>query len=161
MIAAAFRPVETPWPLLSVLQPWADFLACNDEVVARIRAMNPDLADHLPKDVENRSRRTTHRGAVAVHASGSRVDRDAMTRFGLDPRRFVRGAIVGTAVIDDVVGNSTSWWAAQGQWNWLVSGQRRLLSPITCVGYQSMRAMEPMVFGQLRRRLADDETAAR
>lgn len=69
---------------LSVRPPWAWAIA------------------HAGKRIENRSRRTTYRGPIAIHASKKLTESDVrrLERFlgkRINPERFVRGAIIATA----------------------------------------------------------------
>lgn len=48
------------------------------------------------KTVETRPMPWHHIGPVAIHA-GLKVDRDACLRFGYDPDKIPRGAVLGTA----------------------------------------------------------------
>ena len=53
------------------------------------------------KKIEIRGWNTRFRGRFLVHAS--RIpDMDACRRFGMDPYRLPRGAVIGTAVLTDV-----------------------------------------------------------
>lgn len=106
------------WRMLTVRQPWADWLVPDAGVVERLHAIQPELAGLLPKDVENRSYPTSWRGPTIIHAAG-RVDRDAMLRYNLDPNRFVRGAVIGILDLADCVQDADSPWTFDGQWYWL------------------------------------------
>lgn len=146
---------ETVW-MASLWQPWAD-LICPDARLAEILGRTaPAWAAQLPKDVENRTRRISHRGLLAIHAAAGRVDRDIMVTLAIDPRRLVRGAIVGVV---DLVGVSTtdpSWWATAGAVHWKVARPRRLLSPIVTPGAQSPRTITDRgVLHEIRRQLAE------
>jgi hypothetical protein len=148
------QPAEQPIWIASLWQPWADLVCPNIHIVDLLRSTAPEWAEHLPKDVENRTRRIHHRGLLAIHAAAGRVDRPLMAQLNLDPRRFVRGAIVGVV---DLVGCSTndpSWWATDGAVNWKVARPRRLLSPIVTPGPQSARTItDPGVLRELHRQL--------
>jgi ASCH domain len=100
---------------LSIKQPWA-WLIVNGF-----------------KDVENRSRRTHHRGPLLIHAGLDRswfTDKsatDIKRRFGVDiPEALEFGGIVGVA---DLVGCSdkhVSPWFAKGNFAWELANPRRL-----------------------------------
>lgn len=107
------HPIER-LPALSVRQPWA-WLIVNGY-----------------KDVENRSRRTKHRGPLLIHASLAKTDFDKLRsqverRFGVSvPEVVERGGIVG---IVDVVGceeHPRSKWRAPGHFGWILAHPRRL-----------------------------------
>jgi len=82
---------------LSVRQPWA-WLIVNGY-----------------KNIENRSRRTKHRGPVYIHASKT-VEKKALERLKEErpdipfPETFETGGIVGRAEITDCVDESSSSW---------------------------------------------------
>ena len=107
---------------LSVRPPWAWAIA------------------HARKRVENRSRRTTYRGPVAIHASKNLKGSDlkALERIlgrPVDPQRFVRGAIVATALLVDVVPAERchNRWVV-GPWCWVLRKIRPLKDPIYLSG---------------------------
>lgn len=140
--------------IASVWQPWADLLCPDAGVAERLRFHAPYWADQLPKDVENRTRRCSHRGLLAIHAAAGRVDREAMATLNLDHRRFVRGAIVGVVEVVGCSTNDPSWWATDGAVHWKVARPRRLLSPIAFAGPQSPRSItDPGVLREIRRQL--------
>lgn len=142
-----------PFRMLTVWQPWADFLVADDDLIAWVREVNPELAGRLPKDVENRGKGTPWCGTLLVHA-GKEVDLAAMERFGLDPARFVTGAVVGLVRLVDVVTDSPSWWAQPGRKHWRTTDQRRLASPVHCVGFQGAREPEPAVLASVLSQVA-------
>lgn len=98
---------------LSIRQPWAGL------IVAGI------------KDIENRSRRTTHRGPLLIHASQRRARRtlaEIASKYGLSlSDELVKlceltGGIVGEVTIVDCVSASASKWfdgaVSGGKPNW-------------------------------------------
>jgi ASCH domain len=101
-------------PALSVRQPWA-WLIVNGV-----------------KDIENRSRRTHHRGPLLIHASLSLdgfseniklVER----RLGISvPSELDRGGIVGVVDVIDCVESHKSKWFEKGSYGWVLSNPRRL-----------------------------------
>lgn len=50
------------------------------------------------KHIETRSWPTSFRGVVAIHAAKS-IDKTACKKFGYDPEKIARGAVLGTAVL--------------------------------------------------------------
>jgi hypothetical protein len=94
---------------LSVRQPWAFLIVYGG------------------KDIENRTRMTSYRGRLLIHAS-QKVDREAIEYFGLDPALLLRGAVIGVADLVDVVAASESAWFF-GPWGWVLEGAR----PLTAV----------------------------
>lgn len=89
---------------LTVRQPWAHSII------------------HLGKNVENRSRRTHHRGRIAIHA-GLGWDDTGMDAIGDQanlPDEFAHGAVIGTV---EIVGchlgiDCGCEWGIPGQWHW-------------------------------------------
>lgn len=111
---------------LSVRQPWAYAII------------------HLGKDLENRSRRLTHRGVTLIHASlGMSADEyENALRFmksrGLPfedvppPDKLPRGGIVGAVnVVDAVNDHASDWWMGPSA---LVLCEARPVSFIECKG---------------------------
>lgn len=111
---------------LSVRQPWAAAIA------------------HLGKDVENRTRATSHRGLVAIHAAKADVDDPdyaldligdiAGCSFRDVLAHDVRGHIVAVADLTGChqcsAGPVCSPWAQPGQWHWQLANIRPLPAPI-------------------------------
>ena len=101
---------------LSVRQPWAHLIFFEG------------------KDVENRTWTTKYRGPLLIHAS-QKIDRDVMQRLTSDPlfknleASCATSAIIGVVELTDVVTNSRSEWAAEGQYHWLLSKPRLFAEP--------------------------------
>lgn len=111
---------------LSVRQPWAHAIV------------------HLGKDIENRGRRTSHRGLTLIHASAgmTRAEYEAAQSFmharGVlggylpDIETIDRGGIVGVCEITDCVGSSDSpWWMGP---HGLVIANARPIPFVACKG---------------------------
>jgi hypothetical protein len=143
---------------MTIWQPWAHLLTVDDTAIEAVRATNPELADRLPKDVENRSHGTTWRGTLLVHA-GRRIDLRGCDRFGLDPAALVTGSVVGIVRLVDVVDNSPSFWAEPGQKHWLVMDRARLDDPVPAVGFQGSRPPVPEVLAAVLARLERQNNA--
>lgn len=111
---------------LSVQQPWA----------ALILGHTPDLNLPFPKNVENRTWPTKHRGPLLIHA-GLRPDREAFATPGLgspaDPC-YQFGVILGVVNVTGCVHDDALFWAAEGQWHWLLDSPRRFESPVPWCG---------------------------
>lgn len=92
---------QDAWRVLTVQQPWADFLVPDETVEARLRRVRmAGWADALPKPVENRTQAHSWRGWTLIQSSGwDRRDRAAIARFGLGPveRELLYGTMVGAA----------------------------------------------------------------
>lgn len=88
---------------LTIQQPWAAL------IVAGI------------KDVENRSWPTSYRGPLLIHA-GLVVDREGLRAHAddLHSLNLVRGAVIGTVQLVDVVRDSPSRWAITGDYHWVL-----------------------------------------
>ncbi len=145
--------MQQSYRMFSVRQPWADFLIPDDDLFAYLRKVNPGLVARLPKDVENRGYATTWRGDLFIQAA-QQADQAAMVGFGLNPRRFVYGAVVGMVRVVDVVTDSPSWWAQPGQKHWQVDDRVRLDNPVRCSGFQGVRAPTPHVLASVLSQLA-------
>lgn len=107
---------------LSILQPWAWLI------------VRPDLTDpqqrqapQLLKDVENRTWSTDRRGPFLIHA-GKTYSRKRHAEYYVAIREMFgialpayesmpRGGIVGRAFLAGCVRDSSSRWAAPGQWH--------------------------------------------
>jgi hypothetical protein len=96
---------------ISIRQPWVDLILAGE------------------KDIENRSRRTRHRGPLLVHA-GKRLDmsaREELEALGfLLPDDPMTGGIVGVVDIVDVVEDHPSRWAMAGHFHWVLENPRPL-----------------------------------
>jgi hypothetical protein len=128
---------------LSIRQPWTAMIT------------------HGQKRTENRSRRTTHRGLLALHASGrARWDadgavnwlvRDEWQRLGWSGRpdrdspHITHGAVLAIAEVVDVCNGTVDSltpsmpcdcdpWAAEGQYHWRLTNVRPLAEPVECRG---------------------------
>ena len=91
---------------------------------------------HAGKDVENRSRKTHHRGTLAIHASKSfdpaeyqAAAREIWRITGAYPppsEDLPRGCVIGFVEVVDCIEQSTSPWAMRGYCHW------QLRNPQTC-----------------------------
>jgi hypothetical protein len=120
---------------LTVRQPWAELIVRGQ------------------KDVENRSRRTTHRGQLAIHAGLRREASEPEVQGQLD-----RGAIIGVVDVVGCVQGSRSPWAESGQWHWLLANPRRLSKPILKRGALGLWTVDPATERLIQRRLREGET---
>lgn len=103
------------------------------------------------KDVENRSRATTHRGPLAIQVSKKQLKPDELDEIqnfivkagGLLASIHVgtvdvslRGHIIGVVDVVDCLGgclNSSSPWAIPGYYHWVITNPRRV-KPVPIVG---------------------------
>jgi hypothetical protein len=115
------------YKVLSVRQPYASLLVSG------------------VKDIENRSRRTSFRGTVLIHASAkehdvvqllrrqdhfSTVDIDTMVQMDEVDEKSLFSCIIGSIDIVDCVHNHPSEWAQKGQWHWVCANARKFEHPI-------------------------------
>jgi hypothetical protein len=111
---------------------------------------------HGQKRIENRSRRTTHRGPIVLHASGrdrwdfagqmSDLVRDEWRRLGWigspgrDGSNITHGAVLAVAEIVEVCGwqgrsnCDCGEWAVPFQAHWRLADVRPLAEPVPCKG---------------------------
>mgnify|MGYP001267639774 CR=1 FL=1 len=112
---------------LSIRQPWA-------ELILQGR-----------KTIELRTWRTPYRGLLLIHAGGN-IEEEACTIYDLDPQRLVRGALVGTVEVVDMIEFDAERFAAlrdehlyQKDWpgdlyGWKLVNPQRLPAPIPMRG---------------------------
>jgi len=108
---------------LSVRQPWAHLII------------------HGGKDVENRSRRTLHRGPLAIHAAGTMTpaERAMLPHFPLiNPAKLPMEAIIGIVELVDCVQGYDSKWAMEGMWHWVLANPKAFRTPIRMAGNLSL-----------------------
>src|SRR4051812_33426466 len=107
---------------LSVRQPWAWGII------------------HGPKRIENRSRRTNHRGPLLIHASSSKMGHFIWPSQVALPRSFAFGALIGMVnVIGCVpVSQMSDDPFASGPWCWLLDDPQPLPEPIPWKGSVSL-----------------------
>ncbi len=97
------------------------------------------------KDVENRSRPTSHRGTLLIQASAT-IDWAAYADYiaqGIElppAEELVTGAIIGSVQLIGCVRDSRSRWAIPGYWHWLTDTPRATDPLIPIKGQLSMFA---------------------
>ncbi|MHB1472397.1 MAG: ASCH domain-containing protein [Dermatophilaceae bacterium] len=127
--------METPIAVLTVQQPWAWAIAQGT------------------KRVENRGRRTMHRGMLAIHA-GQRTDPSARRfmadRHVIPPSDLPSGVILGFVRVLDCVQDSADPWAMPGYWHWVLGVFVPLLVPVPCRGQLGIFRAPAVVAEQLR-----------
>jgi hypothetical protein len=116
---------------LSICQPWA-------ELILQGR-----------KTIELRTWQTSYRGRLAIHASQT-VREEACVAYGVDPGRVVRGALVGTVELVDILTlDERDWEALRDQhlslhnfsgptFGWRLEDPQRLPQPIPMRGRMSL-----------------------
>lgn len=112
---------------LTIKQPWAELIITG------------------LKDVENRSRRTNFRGRFAVHAGRQRADFGDLDLAAM-PRRLRRpiedawerhdnaAKVLGTVELVDCVQDSSSEWAIDGFWHWILRDPRTYTRSVPAKG---------------------------
>lgn len=94
------------------------------------------------KDIENRTWRTHHRGPLLVHVA-ARPNGDL-------PASHIVGMV---NVIDCVWNESTSPWAIEDHWHWMLSEPELLDEPVRCNGQLSLWEPPTAVMRRVRRQL--------
>ena len=99
--------------------------------------------EEFPKDVENRTWSTSHRGDLLIHAGRSQKQitesRELCSRLKIrHPRDLVYGAIIGIVEIEDCRTDSKSPWAESGSQHWILKNPRLFERPIPCNGALSL-----------------------
>lgn len=92
---------------------------------------------HAGKLVENRSWATRYRGRLLIHASlrPDRAARGFMAALGIEvPAVALRGVILGSVVLVDVVDDADSPWAEPGQKHWLLRDPEPWPVPVAAKG---------------------------
>lgn len=112
---------------LTVCQGWASLI------------FHPDR----PKDIENRTWATSHRGDLLIHAGKSKKQiaesRDFCDRIGIScSEELVFGAILGIVELIDCDRNSQSIWAQEDEYHWQFANPRLFAEPIVCNGALSL-----------------------
>jgi hypothetical protein len=144
------RELRENMRILSVRQPWASAIF------------------RLNKDVENRSWLTSYRGALLIHASLSfdakyMVSREFQELMASSPARdlvhrveksnVTRGAIIGVVQLDDIVQNSSSTWACENNYHWLISQAREFRKPVPAKGTQGLWKIPAHLADEITRQL--------
>lgn len=104
---------------LTLKQPWASAVV------------------ELGKDIENRSWTTPFRGRFAIHA-GKSIDPDGDAVSERLRQRLPSGCVIAVATLRDVVRDSDSEWAREGQYHWVLEDVTGLSVPVPCIGRQMM-----------------------
>lgn len=114
--------LDTPSPapyVLTVRQPWAWAIV------------------HAGKDVENRSRRTHHRGLLLIHAGKGWSKEGAawLRERGIEvPADLPAGCIIGSVQVVGCTQSSTSPWAMDGSHHWQLADPTPAHTPLPCRG---------------------------
>ena len=110
---------------------------------------------HAGKDIENRSWNTRLRGTIAVHA-GFNYEKAAELPRGvrIPPEdEIIRGAIIGTVDVIDVVDRHRSKWF-EGPFGFVLQNPRPLAKPVPCPGKLSFWEVPAKVERLVIRRLS-------
>ena len=100
--------------VLSIKNPWAYLTIYGFD-------FGPDMGGYIKKDVENRTWETKYRGPLLIHASKT-FDQNAYWDCRPWNVKWVdyNGHIIGKVELIDCVKNSTSRWAEEGLWHWVL-----------------------------------------
>jgi len=99
---------------LTIRQPWTSLILSGQ------------------KDVENRSWKTSYRGPILIHAAAA-TDRDAI-KAGIGNPDSPTGVILGVVTLVDIVTDSDSPWAEEGQFHWILADPKPFAEPIPARG---------------------------
>ncbi len=115
--------------VLTIRQPWAELI---------IRGIKP---------VENRTWQTTYRGSLLIHAAAKYDVDGALDAVQSGQISYgaawicataPRGAIIGQVDLADCVQDSSSEWAEEGCWHWLLENPQVFDEPIPWRGRQGL-----------------------
>jgi hypothetical protein len=114
--------------ILTIKQPWAHAIIFGG------------------KDVENRTWSTAYRGPVAIHAGMSYDEAGRDVVVEAPPATLIdRGVIIGVTHLVDVVRDSPSAWAEQGEdvFHWVLANPMPLRVPIAFKGALGLTRITP------------------
>jgi hypothetical protein len=127
---------------LSIKQPWVHAIL------------------HEGKDLENRSKRTSHRGWIALHASGTHHKEAKFPKRIHLPEMEEKdySAILGVARIVDVVEKSRSPWFYRPDdgtvnYGWVLEEVKALPEPIPCKGKLGLWDVAPADLRKIKKQL--------
>lgn len=144
---------------LSIRQPWASLIVGGMPIMESVDNGDGTTSVRysgkvILKDIENRSRPTSFRGRVYVHAPKREADFDEAYNFllglGFAPivslyafsPRLGRQAIIGEVDIVDCVTKSKSPWFT-GPYGWVLANPKLYKKPIPCQG--KLGFFEPVI----------------
>lgn len=134
------------WRGLTVRQPWGSCIASGR------------------KTVENRTRRTSHRGPIAIHTSLRGFDELALLSpwvlealMDAPGGSFHHGRIVAVAEITDCHEAAGCCWPwgepGPGVYHWALANVRRLSEPVPCTGALGFWRPQPAVLAAVLEQL--------
>jgi ASCH domain len=96
-----------------------------------------------PKNIENRTWSTSHRGDLLIHAGKSKKQiaesQEFCDRIGISfPDELVYGAILGIVELVQCNRTSQSIWAQEDNYHWKFANPRLFAEPIACNGALSL-----------------------
>jgi hypothetical protein len=114
--------------VLSVKNPWAYFIIYGFD-------FGPDMGGYAKKDVENRARETKYRGPLLIHASKNFDENAWWDRRPWNVKwADYNGHIIGKVELVACIQDSTSRWAEEGMWHWVLRDPAPLKNPIPARG---------------------------
>jgi hypothetical protein len=103
--------------VLSVKNPWAYLIIFGFD-------FGPEIGGFKLKDIENRTWETKYRGPLLIHVSKN-FDKNAWDNDPFNVKwADYNGCIIGQVSLVDCIRNSTSRWAEQGLWHWVLEDPR-------------------------------------
>lgn len=115
-------------PALTIKQPWAELIMLGI------------------KDIENRPWTTTYRGTIFIHAGLTWDDSpwpedrvlDSVRPEHFNPEKMIRGAIIGTVCLVNIIDDSVSPWAVKGKNHFVITRPQFLFNPVPWRGQQGL-----------------------
>jgi len=104
----------------------------------------------LDKDVENRVWKTSYRGRLFIHTSQKLETQNELLFLeqllnftGQEkPKNIIKGAIIGSVNLVNIITNYQSMWAMPNQYHWIISDPILLDEPIYCKGKLGLWRLE-------------------
>lgn len=106
--------------------------------LAAYAIVGPQGGNGGPKDCDNRTRSTNHRGWVYIHAGRPTINlpRGWLPQGVEIPDQVPSSAIIGQAELIDCVVGYDSPWALKGMWQWVWGRREAFEIPIGIPGKQ-------------------------
>ncbi len=149
-----------PFKAITVRQPYASLIMGNAPDIIQEQAGEYSQ----PKDCENRSWKTSHRGFLLIHAGMQFYAPGMVHHYGivhsLDKtfRDLPRGVILGSVELITCIapGKYLSEWSRKGMWSWLLKDPIPFVTPIRFTGKQGLFDVPPayveMALAEARKR---------
>lgn len=102
------------------------------------------------KDIENRTWKTSYRGPLLIHAGLSAKSLDVKMPTRRTPKNLEFGAIVGLVDLVDCIKDSSSKWAMENHFHWVLKNPIVFDSPIKAKGQQLLWVPSEDIIKQLQ-----------